>query len=323
MIGIDLLLLGAVAVLATMLLFGFVGCGLEQGGVMSGLGNDDYPTTIQKTPGLVAYWRLQERFPPTPVPSSGGAAVCENDKSLSGDYFNFSSAKPDEPHVSNRANGTVKNSNPLLDLLPLGATSVQFDGGFMRVPYDARLNPSGAFTFEAWVTISPPVQPVGHIPYYQCIVESRDSKGGWGLYLGPQDPNTSNNDLYWLLFAIDSYNQFVQVALSPKKAVITSLQPSFLVLTNNGTMEWTLWIYIAGTNPPQGLDKLDLQAIPPTGYGGFKPNGSGAFYIGAGSNLFPAALPLPPPSRRLYPFVGSIQEVAFYNQDLSAKGVQE
>jgi hypothetical protein len=57
MIGIDLLLLGALAVLASVLLFGFMGCGLSEFGTGP---SEDYPTTIQQTPALVAYWRLGE-----------------------------------------------------------------------------------------------------------------------------------------------------------------------------------------------------------------------------------------------------------------------
>ena len=97
-------LLGALAVLAALLLFGFVGCGLDVIG--TGAAAADYPTTISQTPGLVAYWRLQEPSS-TPVPSSGGAAKCQNTPAFNGDYFKLNpTARPDEQHQSDqRANG--------------------------------------------------------------------------------------------------------------------------------------------------------------------------------------------------------------------------
>ena len=65
------LFLGALALLVTLLLFGFVGCSLD---TMGELTRRDYSAAYRDTPGLVSYWRLGDS---TPVPSATGAAVDE------------------------------------------------------------------------------------------------------------------------------------------------------------------------------------------------------------------------------------------------------
>ena len=53
MIGLYFLI-GALALLVTELLFGFVGCGFS---ASVGSPSQDYPTSVKSTADLVAYWR--------------------------------------------------------------------------------------------------------------------------------------------------------------------------------------------------------------------------------------------------------------------------
>lgn len=317
MIGIGLLLLGALAVLITVLLFGFVGCGLDLTGELK-----EYSTAITDTPGLVAYWRLQEPSS-TPVPSSGGAAKCENNPAFNGDYFKLNrTTTPDEKRQSNKTDGTLNlGFTPgILDLLP-SSTCMKVGGGFVKVPFSGLLNPP-AFTFEAWCRSRFPGVPPLH-QYYQCLVESSGPQGlggrssGWGLYLGPLSPLSPPDDpLFWQVWMFDDTKTFRQVATA-EHPVRHNLN-TYLALTFDGITQLQLFLYFPGTNQDLSLDGVRfLSANVP----GFKPNDSGDLFIGTGSNLFPDVGP-PLPSQRLYPFRGEVQEVALYNVDLSLGGPQ-
>ena len=73
MIGLYFLI-GALALLVTLLLFGFVGCGFQAGAIRCAPSPASRLShTVKATADLVAYWRLGEPDT-TPVPSSGGAA---------------------------------------------------------------------------------------------------------------------------------------------------------------------------------------------------------------------------------------------------------
>jgi Concanavalin A-like lectin/glucanases superfamily len=328
MIGIDLLLLGALAVLVSLLLFGFVGCGLDELGTGP---SADYPTTIQQTPGLVAYWPLGEPAstpvavignpaPPGDVAFSANHQSNPHDPSnpLNGAYFTLKPAAPDTQRHSNKTPGTLGlGVTPgILDLLP-ARTCMQVNGGFVRVPFSPALNPQ-AFTLEAWVVPADEGFDPG-APYYQCIVESTGPQalgprsGGWGLYIGPQDPSAPPlSQYFWQVWMVDSTNQFRQVATSTVPVVAN--RSFYVVLTFNplgNPPNLQLFLYAPGTN--QDLSLNGVRFLTATVLG-FQPNTSGDFFIGAGSNLFPAA---GSPAQRLYPFNGKIQEVALYNVDLS------
>jgi hypothetical protein len=225
MIGIDLLLLGALAVLLSLLLFGFVGCGLDEFGTGP---SADYPTTIQQTPGLVAYWRLGEPAstpvavignpaPPGDVAFSANNPGNPNDPSnpFNGAYFTLNPAVSDTQRHSNKTPGNLAlGVKPgILELLP-AATCMQVNGGFVRVPFSPALNPQ-AFTLDAWV-----------VPFDEGF---GPRSSGWGLYIGPQDPNDPPSGPYfWQVWMVDSSNQFRQVATSTVPVV--SNRPFYVVL---------------------------------------------------------------------------------------------
>jgi hypothetical protein len=322
-------LLGALAVLAALLLFGFVGCGLDEIGTGP---STDYPTTIQQTSDLVAYWRLGEPVstpvavignptPPGDVAFSANNQHNPNDPSnpFNGSYFRLNPAGSDTKRQSNKTPGTLTlGVTPgILQLLP-ASTCVQVNGGFVQIPFSPALNPQ-AFSLEAWVVPYDEGFDPGP-PYYQCIAESTGPPGlgprssGWGLYIGPQTPNDPpGSPYYWQVWMVDSSNEFRQVATS--FVPVVSNRSFYVVLTFNplgNPPNLQLFLYAPDTQQDLSLNGVRFLTANVIG---FKPNTNGDFFIGAGSNLFPAAAG--PPAQRLYPFNGRIQEVALYNVDLS------
>jgi Concanavalin A-like lectin/glucanases superfamily len=315
MIGIELLLLGAVAVLATVLLFGFLGCGLDDFGTGP---STDYPSTIQQTSGLVAFWQLGELAGDIAFSANNQANPQDPSNPFNGAYFTLNSAPADTARHSNATPGILKLGNVpgILELEP-SDPCIQVDGGFVQVPFSPALNPS-AFSLEAWVVPFDEGFDPGP-PYYQCLVESTGPAGlgprtsGWGLYIGPRDPNDPPFSLYfWQVWMYDSSNTFRQIAVSTTPVVAD--RSFYVVLTFDplgNPPNLQLFLYAPDTQQDLSLNGVRFLAATVTG---FQPNTSGDFFIGTGSNLFPAA---GPPTQRLYPFNGKIQEVALYNTDLS------
>jgi hypothetical protein len=309
-------LLGALALLAALLLFGFTGCTLPTEGLGPDTDISDYPTVIKKTPDLVAYWPLGEPqpldFPTTASDDLGGH---------SGDYFELVPVPtPDTIHHSPTTVGDLELGQPgLLDLSP-GRTCVRFDGGYVQIAFAEALNPP-QFSFEAWVSPDTDLAK----GYYYCLVESAGPHGlgpkktGWGLYLGPSSENALDGP-YWQVWMGDG-DQFSRVAIADGTDTgvserTTLLTKTYLVVTFDGTV-LQIWLYYPGTIQ-QVNDLTQIRgalSYPPFI---FHPNestneGAGVFYIGAGSNL--GFSPIEPP-HLLYPFKGFVQEVALYRSSL-------
>jgi hypothetical protein len=325
-------LIGALAVLVVLLLFGFVGCDIVFGLDPITPPNttppspDDYPAVVEATPDLVAYWRLGEPSS-TPVPSSGGAAKDEVG-GFNGDYYQLQAVtSPDYARHSPPTTGTITlGVTPgLLEVSPQeNDPCIYVGGGFVEVPWDGHLNPQ-QFSLEAWVSPDPGLAS----QYYYCLAESTGPSGlgakktGWGLYLGPSPDNP--NALVWQVW-MPFNNTFNQVAVGKwdflkdaQSNPISQLRLTYLVLTFDGVQNLQLWVYF----PDIGMDLEALETpylnIVMPGFtflpNDISSNGQGEFVIGAGSNLFPV---IGTPSHRLYPFNGRIQEVALYKRDLSA-----
>jgi hypothetical protein len=328
-------LLGALAVLISLLLFGFVGCnwvfGLEET-TLTPPQEGNYPDVVKGEPSLVAYWRLGEPST-TPVPSSGGAAKDELGI-FNGDYFKLTPLTfPDVIRHSPTTPGNITiGASGLLEFAPLQtSTCIDVDGGFVQVPFNDQLNPA-QFSFEVIVEPNSNLDPA----FSYCLVESTGPPGpagvdpkktGWGLYLGPSDINNPNpaGPLLWQVWMGDGA-QLQRVAIAkadfPKRSdgtVIPLSSKTYLCLTFDGQQKLQLFQYCP--DQAQDLTYPNLQAlITPIPTFSFirntnSPLGGGGFFIGTGSTLFPI---FGAPPQRLYPFKGKIQEAALYNIDLSA-----
>jgi hypothetical protein len=317
MIGLYFLL-GALAVLVIILFFGFVGCAdLVEG-------SPQYSACVKETPGLVAYWRLGELSSDEPAKDEIGG--------FDGNYFTLDTAEEDVDFHSPATTGTITPGAP--GLLVEEQKSFSVDGGGVRVPFNNNLNPFD-FTFEAWVDLF----DFGYDErFFYCLVESAGPPGlgqkkrGWGLYLGPDDPDNPPDDpsgLRWQVWMGDG-DQFKRVAIAKpdfptdsQGNVITPLTLTYLALTFNfDEKKLQLWLFVPNTDQvaEEGINLPDsfqaLEADPSISFLRNDPDedGQGDFFIGTGSNLFPDA---GTPNQRLYPLKGRIQEVALYDKDLS------
>jgi hypothetical protein len=159
------ILLVAPLVLASLvMLFAFVGCGLDTGGLGGPL---TYEGVVTNNEYCVGYWRLGERAGSTTVADSKG----DNDGTVV---------------------GGVTLGQPSL-LVGDANTAAKFDGssGYVSVPYVDALNPA-KFTVEAIVDVA------GGENAFRAVVSSRDIDGdgqhfGFILYAGE-----SNNWEAWV-----------------------------------------------------------------------------------------------------------------------------
>ena len=317
----SLLLLAPISIFAVLFFFGAVGCA-------AALNIDDvsfaptYDATIKDPTKaaalkLQAYWRLIES-------GSEGAQAKDETGSHNGNYHVFPGAalNGDQPHHSPKTSGVISAGQPGLIASSPSITCNHFDGGYVQVGFKQELNVT-PFSIECWVfpdDISG--EPQGN---YYCLFESSGPEGktdlgpksGFGLYVGPRDPKTTTGPFYWQVWLGDNKTKsFIQKAVVSDTANTVHFNAlTYLLLTFDGTTI-KLFLYYPHTN--QNCDLKSITAIQ-TPVQNFQPNdntaiGGGPFFIGSGSNLFPPKQAPP----RLYPFKGKIQEVAFYNLDLSA-----
>ena len=318
-------LMGALALLVTVLLCGFLGC--ECGATLADAPDvsGDYAMAVKSTPDLVAYWRLGEPDT-TPVPSAGGVAKSEVG-GFHGDYAKLAPvATPDDLLHSPATSGAIiLGVTPgLLELKPQDEFfCINIDGGYVQAPWAEELN-TPQFTLEAWVSPNPLVDP----KYFYCLVESTGPQGlgqkktGWGLYLGPSNINNPNpaGPLFWQVWMGDG-TRLNRVAIAKPNFPtpgFSQFRLTYLALTFDGSQKLQLFLYFPNTG--QNIALAQLQALdipnPPIIFhrNDASTNGQGDFFIGTGSNLTLT----PFSGDRLYPFKGKIQEVALYKRDLSA-----
>ena len=229
MIGWDFLI-GALAILVTVLLCGFVGCA-KIAGIGEGTAQPDYPSTIKATPDLVAYWRLGE---PNSTPIPGGDAKSEVG-GFHGVYRTLNPVTiPDNQQHSPETTGILflGDTPGLLQLSSL-SPCMHVDGGFVELPFELLLNPP-EFTFEAWVSPDPTMAK----GFFHCLVQSagplglsQPKKTGWGLYLGPGDQNKTPPDEYFWQVWMGNGTDFKRVLIANRPANPTKLRLTYLVLT--------------------------------------------------------------------------------------------
>ena len=184
------------------------------------------------------------------------------------------------------------------------------DGGYVQIPANDALNPP-VFTFECWIDLTGfDQEPEGN---YYCLVESTGPANGvdprstgFGLYLGPQDPNALAGPYFWQVWMGDG-TAFHQVAVGTQPVDASQSRLTYLALTflgnnnsvndghgNDLNLNLALYLY----RPDTGQDissSASLQALT-SALNNFTPNtvangGGGDFFIATGSNLFPLAAP--------------------------------
>jgi hypothetical protein len=197
--------------------------------------------------------------------------------------------------------------------LSLSHTSVSVDGGHVSVRYNAALNPPADTTFsvEAWVL---PEWSTSETDLFRCVVASREDTGatkhGYILYAGPVlDPTTfatTDPAMHWQAWVGDGTTWRMLVG-----PLVEVGQTTYLLLTFDGQ----------DPGKPLTLDAINANTDMST-YARFvrsntdySPNPEEAakpLYIGMGA---PEILP---PGSPLFPFLGRLQEIAFYDKALTA-----
>ena len=279
----------------------FVGCSFS-GGAATVVDFFGYENTITSTPGLVAYWPLNDTSGTVAVdfgPNKFNGAYTMGPVVAAYDAADKSDASPgtfalNQPNIVPGDAGTAPGTPPVL------SPCVAFNGGFVSVPPQAALGPPlpAQFTLEAWVVANWSLEDAQTNPSFRAVVASAAASGG--VLTGFSLLATPDN-LWAAAIGIGSQDVFATVG-SNQTIVQNTLY--FLVVTYDGTT-LQLWVNPADTSQP---------ADASVAASGFMPVPSAIpFYIGTGR----PDLPTP-----LFPFNGSIQDVAFYNVVLDGKTIE-
>jgi hypothetical protein len=202
------------AALALILLLGFVGCGLDEGG-LAGPSFDDVVSAI---PSLVAWWHLNEPSGPTASDSKGGHDGTYGSAAVAADTQ--SAAAP----------GTLDFDQPSLISNNAAKRSINVNGGSVQVPFSTDLN-TAQFTIQAWVRTN---WTDTDTAAYRCVIfaeqsESGGVRQGFSLYANPANK--------WEVFVGDGSTFASAVADGP----ISLGSTDYLTATYDGT---TLTLYV-------------------------------------------------------------------------------
>jgi concanavalin A-like lectin/glucanase superfamily protein len=288
-------------------LLGFVGCVLDR----QGLGPGDPPSlppftqysslTIGQLP--VSYWPLGEQVPvpqgtgPTGIQGMDGTTMdgATTTHHFDGEYWRLDF--PDDPVSQSAAapaklnlgqGGIVLGDTKPPHTNPNDLTKCIFvDGGFVKVPFHSELNPSSAFSLEAWVRpgwTGPDPQAT------RVVIASLDTTGGGNQGFALYAIYKPDKDIY-------IWQGFVGAGANPP-VTIDGPELQFDE-ANQGTTHHLVLTFEAGA-----LNLFVNGKASSPQMAGYQPSTSSDLLIGCG------APQLPEPR---FPWVGNIQCVAVYD----------
>jgi hypothetical protein len=304
----------------------FVGCAFQTSGLAA-----PYSNIILEEGSLVAYWPLSDfpnspppaGAPPLPPPPQGSTSV-GTALDISGKNHNGSYIIP--PAYQTGTTIPQIGNNPTLNLhqasivpgdaLASGSKNlpacVDFEGGYVSIPWVANSQPLTDFTLEAWV------QPKWNVTGFNWVVfAARTSTAtGTGFAVSINDQNQ------WQL-AVGNGTAFTAINTMVPAAVNGAL--TYVAVTfKSATQVLSLWIN-PQTDSDSNTPPPPTAAWPPppppvttTTYVAIDPTQAVTFFIGAGDNQN-AQTPRTQPGGAgapLLPFQGLIQSVALYNAAL-------
>ncbi|HTC05338.1 MAG TPA: LamG-like jellyroll fold domain-containing protein [Xanthobacteraceae bacterium] len=312
----------------------FVGCVLQTGGLEA-----PYSNNILQEPSLVAYWPLSDfpnaqlpagapALPPPPQGSTSlGIAQDISGNNHNGNYLNPPIYPSGTTFLTTMGNPPV-DLNPTLNLhqasiVPGDAFAqgsknlpacVDFEGGYVSIPWAANSPALTEFTLEAW--IKPRWSVTGFIWY---VFGARTNNGtGFALYINAQNQwefTTGDGTLP------TNVNTMVPAAVNNALTYVAVTFKS----TSGATGTLSLWINPASdddsnTPPPPIAAWPPPPPAPPTTttYVAIDSTQPMTFFIGAGDNQ-DAQTPRTQnggAGAPLHPFQGLIQSVALYNTAL-------
>jgi len=308
----------------------FVGVCLQTGGLA-----EPYSNIILAEASLVAYWPLSDfpnsqppagapALPPPPQGStSGGIALDISGNNHNGSYINPPIYQSGTTFLTTMGNPPV-DLNPTLNLhqasiVPGDAFTtgsknlpacVDFEGGYVSIPWAANSPSLTDFTFEAWI------KPSWNTAVFNWDVFSARTSIGTGFVIHIAAINGQN---HWVLnigngTALAVFDTNVLAAVDGSLTYVAVTFES----TNGTTGTLSLWINPASdtdsNTPPPPTANFTMQ----TTYVAVDPTQPLTFFIGAGDNQ-DAQTPRTQAGGAgapLVPFQGLIQSVALYNTAL-------
>jgi hypothetical protein len=295
----------------------------------SGLPGPPYSNTILKEPSLIAYWPLSDfpnspppagapALPPPPQGSTGlGTALDLSGKNHNGSYINPPAYMPGAAIPQIATNPTLNLHQASIvpgDAFASGSKnlpfSVDFEGGYVSIPWAAKSPSLTDFTLEAWV------QPKWNVTGFVWVVFSATTNNGTGFTL---DINQQNQ---WQFTIGNGTAPVVINTMVP--AAVNGILTYVAVTFDSATQVLSLWI-----NPDSDTSAAPTAAWPPdptmtTPYVTIDPTQPVTFFIGAGDNQ-DAQTPRTQAGGAgapLHPFQGLIQSVALYDTALDPSDLQ-
>ena len=308
-----------ICMLAVVWSFCFVGACFPTGG----LPGPPYSNTILAEPSLVAYWPLSD-LPNSPPPAGApalppppqGSTGLGTAQDLSGNNHNGSYLNP--PAYAAGTTIPQIGANPTLNLhqasiVPGDAFAagsknlpacVDFEGGYVSIPWAANSPALTDFTLEAWI------EPRWSVTGFNWVVFSARSNNNTGFVIHINDQNQ------WQLTVGDGATVTAINTMVP--AAVNGSLTYVAVTFDSATQVLSLWI-----NPGSDTSAAPTPAWPPspttvTPYVAIDPTQPLTFFIGAGGNQN-AQTPRTQaggPGAPLLPFQGLIQSVALYDTAL-------
>jgi hypothetical protein len=272
----------------------FVGCGLHT----HGFGFGPYEDPITNTGGIVSCWPLNDAPPSTTAVDikngfNGNYTMGPN---VPYDPMNESAAAPGT--FTLQATGIVPGDVQTTTLTPCAS----FNGGFVSVGFQELLN-QGQFTVEAWVKPNWSTDEVATAPANRGVVASVHGLQGTG----------------WVLFATADNFWAATIGLGPGQQFVTlkSGQPivlggiSYLAMTFDGS-KLSLFVTVVGDSSNSPLvTTLTLQ--PNTKFQPVQMPSTTPLFIGMSRRDL---------ANGMFPFNGSIQDVAYYGVPLDLTVIQ-
>jgi hypothetical protein len=308
----------------------FVGCVLQTGGLEL-----PYSNNILAEPSLVAYWPLSD-FPDSQLPAGApalppppqGSTSLGIAQDFTGNNHNGSYINP--PIYQSGTTFLTTMGNPPVDLSPTlnlhqasivpgdafvsGSKNlpacVDFEGGYVSIPWAANSPSLTDFTFEAWIV------PRWTVTGFNWVVFSARTNNNTGFVIHINEQNQ------WQLTigdgtTVTAINTMVPAAVNKSLTYVA-------VTFDSATQVLSLWI-----NPASEGSDGNTPAPPPTAawppsptmttaYAAIDPTQPVTFFIGAGGNqnVQTPRTQDGGPGVPLLPFQGQIQSVALYNTAL-------
>lgn len=271
------LVLIPLAVLAIVVLFGFVGCGFQVG--------------VAADPSLVSFWALTDASGPTATDSTDGNSGTYTSMVLTADVPSQSPATANPAVLLLGAAGLCEG-HP-------AETSLQVDGGYVDIPWSDTIN-TPQFSVVGWVhpEFDPTETQADGKHVYRSVITSRSrdngANNGYAIYAGPKLLDPADPTVYWQAWIGTGVpGEQWTMLIGP---AVEADQTTHLAVTYDGA---TAQFFVNGSQDTTGSPNVSM----PTAH---SPNASTSAhtFIGMGGTE------TSPPR---YPFKGRLQRFRYYN----------